>query len=324
MIGSIGYYIAFIGGIFWSAITIISFLFFHKKTIEDSFQRKKIDYILSKEGYCSTRRFGIAKLPDEGFHCLFVNRNIVIVHKTTITVNNWPEPISYIYIYGRNTVSLFETMILGKNNIDKVNIIRGYAPTPGRMFFEGEKNLISQNPLMWQKNLIDKLMTAFTLPERSENRHTSVLISGEPGTGKSTIGPLLAKEIQKLLGIEPDVLIAGSLLTANGVSITRIFEGLCDTTPIIYVFDEIDSVFKISQEGISSKDGTCPASNKTSMLDFMENMYNRSNAICIYTTNMSLDELNKDFRPYVRPGRIEFQVTSYCDQKDKKTLHMID
>jgi DNA replication protein DnaC len=349
MLGQAAYLIGTIGVVFWSISKVIIFLFFHTKVIYDENHHNIIDHLLSKKGYCSGRRYGIANLPEEGYHCVFIddekdtgsfknhkisfekskeNRGIsvlckerytslVIIHKTTYIVGGgYKDPVYYAYILGSDTVEKFGNIIMGEDKVDKVKIKYISFPTPEYCRVELDTFCLETEPVIWQKKIISKIMQSYRMKSRINNPHSSVLISGLPGTGKSTLPAFIARTMQREEMIEPKICVVGPIMTSVGASLSRIFGETSPSFPTIIVMDEFDTICEFAEKAETTKEGACPAKNKASLLCLMDRIYKKANVICIYTTNLSLEEMQTKYPAYIRNNRIEYKITSDCTPEE--------
>ena len=131
----------------------------------------------------------------------------------------------------------------------------------------------------------------------NEKGNASVFIQGVAGAGKSTIGYLLAKEINGIYCHTFNPTEPGDYLSNLIMDIPE--------QPIIIVIEEVDVLIKKIHKGIE-KNNEIPISiyDKTSWNNFMDDLIFYK-IILIFTSNMSKTDLDKLDTSYLRKGRID-------------------
>lgn len=147
------------------------------------------------------------------------------------------------------------------------------------------------------------------LAERKRDR-VAVIVSGAPGTGKSSMGYFIASILsQAEPGVTPRVVV-GFDLCLKGASLMHILDSeIPAQQPVVLVLDEIDTAFEMADKGDESKtDFRCYAQTKTSLCNVLDTLATTPNLYVIATTNVPAEDLKKQYPAYTRLGR--FHVLS--------------
>lgn len=150
------------------------------------------------------------------------------------------------------------------------------------------------NPIGDQQYVIDSIKTFY-----NKNERASIFIHGVTGAGKSTIGYLLAKELNATYCHTFNPTEPGDCLSNLMVDIRT------EDDPVVIVIEEIDVLIKKIDEGIE-KNGDIPIEihNKTTWNNFMDDLIFYK-IILIFTSNTSKEDLDKIDSSYLRKGRID-------------------
>jgi len=147
-------------------------------------------------------------------------------------------------------------------------------------------------PIGQQQNVIDSIKTIY-----NKNGRASIFINGVTGAGKSTIGYLLAKELNASYchtfnPTEPGDCLSNLMVDASD-------------DPIVIVVEEVDVLIKKIDKGID-RTGDIPTEiyNKTTWNNFMDDLIFYK-VIIIFTSNTSKKDLDKIDQSYLRKGRID-------------------
>jgi len=212
-----------------------------------------------------------------------------------------------LHLYTTNKIFkiLIENEIKENSNIELNNIkidassdISIYERMGNYYNFYYEKRIFDMNkyyPDFQQKNIIESIHTLYKKEKRA-----SVFISGDPGTGKSMIGFLLAKELNGRLcrTFNP---------TDPGDTMIKLVRDLEPTSniPVIIVLDEANIMIRKITEGIvPHKNIPIVVHDKITFNRFMDDMMFYENVILILTSNepkKSMDDIDES---YLRKGRI--------------------
>jgi len=150
------------------------------------------------------------------------------------------------------------------------------------------------NPIGDQQPVIDSIKTFY-----NKNERASIFIHGVTGAGKSTIGYLLAKELNATYCHTFNPTEPGDCLSNLMVDIRT------QDDPVVIVIEEIDVLIKKIDQGIE-KNGDIPIEiyNKTTWNNFMDDLIFYK-IILIFTSNTSKEDLDKIDSSYLRKGRID-------------------
>ena len=165
------------------------------------------------------------------------------------------------------------------------------------------------NPIGEQQSVIDSIKNIY-----SKNGHASVFINGVAGAGKSTIGYLLAKELNGSYCHTFNPTEPGDYLSNLMVDIR------VDDDPVIIVIEEVDIMIQKIDKGLD-KNNEIPIEiyNKTTWNNFMDDLIFYK-IILIFTSNTTKKELDKIDPSYLRKGRIdEYYYMNTSIEKLKKT-----
>ncbi len=163
-----------------------------------------------------------------------------------------------------------------------------------------------------------RVITDYVIEEYrvKKNKNVTILISGQPGLGKSTIAFLISQVIKKEFGVDP-YLIKGFNINSEEMQYHPIIGHYNPQTqsPIVLLLDEFDIALKRAsndqnyngQNDNASRMGASSAisANKTNMNTFLDAINDESFLITVATTNVSLDDINKDYGVYCRKGRFD-------------------
>jgi len=157
-------------------------------------------------------------------------------------------------------------------------------------------NMSKYSPTMGQQNIIDSIKAIYTKEKRA-----SIFISGNPGSGKSMIGFLLAKELNGILCRTFNPTDPGDTM----IKLVRDTEQ-SHTQPLVLVIDEVNILLRKVTDGIAPhKNIPILVNDKITFNRFMDDMMFYENIILILTSNepkKSMDDIDES---YLRKGRID-------------------
>jgi len=165
------------------------------------------------------------------------------------------------------------------------------------------------NPIGQQQSIVDSIKTIY-----NKNGSASLFINGVAGAGKSTIGYLLAKELNGSYCHTFNPTEPGDFLSNLMVDIR------VDDCPVIIVIEEVDVLIKKINNGLD-KNSEIPIEiyNKTTWNNFMDDLIFYK-IIIIFTSNTSKKDLDKIDSSYLRKGRIdEYYYMDTSIEKLKKS-----
>lgn len=165
------------------------------------------------------------------------------------------------------------------------------------------------NPIGDQQPVIGSIKTLY-----NKNERASIFIHGVTGAGKSTIGYLLAKELNASYCHTFNPTEPGDYLSNLIVDIRT------QDDPVVIVIEEVDVLIKKINDGID-KNVEIPIEiyNKTTWNNFMDDLIFYK-IVLIFTSNTSKKDIDKIDPSYLRQGRIDeyFYMGKAINEKLKK------
>jgi len=155
-------------------------------------------------------------------------------------------------------------------------------------------------PLGDQGPILEKIVELYQKQQRA-----TIFLHGESGTGKSSIGYLLAKQLKGFYCHTFNPSEPGDQISNLIVDMQR------EDEPIVLVLEEIDTLLYSIHEQEIVKHPEIPISvyNKSTWSSFLDDMIFYKNMIVILTSNTSKDEIDKLDDSYLRKGRIHASYT---------------
>lgn len=138
-----------------------------------------------------------------------------------------------------------------------------------------------------------------------EQQRATIFIHGQSGTGKSSIGYLLAKQLKGFYCHTFNPSEPGDQLSSLIVDMQR------DDEPIIIILEEIDTLLFAIHKNEIVKHPEIPISvyNKSTWSSFLDDMIFYKNIIVIMTSNTTKEGIDKLDDSYLRKGRIHASFT---------------
>jgi Cdc6-like AAA superfamily ATPase len=136
--------------------------------------------------------------------------------------------------------------------------------------------------------------------------YCSAFISGQPGTGKSTIASLLTLKLNGLLceTFSP---------TRPGFTLSKLIIRAKPTRekPLVILFDEVDVMINDIHHGITPhKNIPIWVDNKSTFNKFLDHMRFHEHVILIMTSNLTKEQISEKYDPcYLRQGRVNLYAT---------------
>jgi hypothetical protein len=158
-------------------------------------------------------------------------------------------------------------------------------------------NLSHIEPIGQQGIIIDSITELYHKKQRA-----NIFIEGVSGAGKSTIGYLLAKNLNAVYchTFNP---------TEPGDFLSNLMVDMNSDQPIVIVIEEIDVLLKKIHVGIERNNETpIMVHNKTTWSNFLDDLF-LYNILFIFTSNTSKTEIDKLDSAYLRKGRIDDYYT---------------
>jgi hypothetical protein len=156
------------------------------------------------------------------------------------------------------------------------------------------------NPLGDQGPILEQIVEIYQTQQRA-----TIFIHGQSGTGKSSIGYLLAKQLKGFYCHTFNPSEPGDQLSNLIVDIQR------DDEPIVIVLEEIDTLLYAIHEQEILKHPEIPISvyNKSTWSSFLDDMIFYKHMIVLMTSNTPKETIDALDDSYLRKGRIHASFT---------------
>lgn len=246
-------------------------------------------------------------LPGNGMHFLPVFA--AVCYKTTVvSAYNGSRCQLYYNVYIprlKFLVDKFDAMIQAGAESD---LIIEYASqiSAHQTSFTRVKEMPLGTPRTWQADATNQIVGAF---EKSGfGQRCSVLVSGPPGIGKTSLGTFVGMElIKRKMGVTPIVFFFDP--TAKGFDF---FAALPtgDEDIVVAMLDEYDAIVKYAESGVEQQGNSeyqSMARSENAWLAYLDRLGRTRKVILIATTNTPISELPQK---YVRPGRLDIHITA--------------
>ena len=246
---------------------------------------------------------------------LFISKNyygyIEIKDGTTITLYAKEETYESLMKQEQIEIEIVNEVKLKPAN--KIDIFIRKGSYRSLYYSSMRLDLSHINPIGEQQSVIDSIKNIYT-----KNGSASVFINGVAGAGKSTIGYLLAKELNGSYCHTFNPTEPGDYLS-NLIADIRV-----DDEPVIIVIEEVDIMIQNIHKGLD-KNNEIPIEiyNKTTWNNFMDDLIFYK-IILIFTSNASKKDLDKIDTSYLRKGRIDEYYYMNTSIHDIEKLKKID
>lgn len=271
----------------------------------------------------------------------FIMRELDLASKGRTIAGVVPEPMDGIYaMYHTTTVGNY---LLAKKELvgdDKkvqytIDMMGDWYKTKIDAIINGDANrirvvncsiiagninvrLLNKPPLAsahpCQQTIIDYILNTY---QQSSAKNVTILVSGTPGLGKSTIGFLVAQQMKDKFGIDP-YLIKGFNVNSEEMQYHPIIGHYNpqSSEPIVLLLDEFDIAMSNAENPHHTSNSqhnsfNAISANKTNLNAFLDAINDESYLITVATTNMTLAEINEKYGVYCRSGRfhMHFEMT---------------
>jgi hypothetical protein len=159
---------------------------------------------------------------------------------------------------------------------------------------------LKKEPREYQRVIIDDILSII---DKKSSRSGAFFIHGEPGTGKSLLTLLLAKQIGAYYcdTWKP---------TDPGDTLSKVYSTIDDNKPLVIVLEECDKLILNVIDGNVKPHLYIPIpmmdkSDWNSMLDKVTDLGFYPNVIMILTSNVSREEIHRKDASVLRDGRID-------------------
>jgi hypothetical protein len=207
------------------------------------------------------------------------------------TVTLYTKEDTYKSIMEQEKEVVFKPKPIIKN---KINIFIRKGSYRNLYYSSMRLDLSHIHPIGDQQTVIDSIKSIY-----NKTGHASIFINGVAGAGKSTVGYLLAKELNGSYCHTFNPTEPGDYLSNLMVDIR------VDDEPVIIVIEEVDIMIQKIDKGLE-KNNEIPIEiyNKTTWNNFMDDLIFYK-IILIFTSNTSKQDLDKIDPSYLRQGRID-------------------
>ncbi len=280
------------GRVLNTILSIVIWIFCHVQRINDRHAVAHISSLLSKHGFCSARSYP-SGVPSDGMHVLRRGKSIVVARLQSAESSRGSTTKWYtLYIIG--FIGCVE-----EKNAGTITVRYMDCPAAWRTITSSIQ-VRPPTARKWQRHAADILSKEFT-----KRGTASMIISGAPGIGKSTMGIVLAASLKRR-GLTPAV-VQGLDLLAKGLSIDDATDPLpTKNEPLIIMLDEFDTAI---EHALSSKKGDAEAitmaESKGRLVALLDRLSSTIGVIVIATTNVPISEMREDPKkaPFLRKGR---------------------
>lgn len=211
-----------------------------------------------------------------------------------------------IDVVGDYYTKIIEEILNG--NGDRVRVVN-YSVINDNLFARSMDKIPLQNIYECQQTIVDYVINAYTT---SHTKNITILISGPPNTGKSTVAFWIAQIMKKKLAVNP-YLIKGFNVNCAEMQYHPIINHYSpkNSSPAILLLDEFDIAMKNANVG-SDKNPTAISANKTNLNNFLDAINDEQFLVTVATTNVPINEINNQFAVYCRNGRFNkhFEIQS--------------
>jgi hypothetical protein len=306
---------------------VASTILLFKHVIQDTNTVQKLDQYLSQNGYSGYRSID-KNMPIEGKFYLWIDGPIIL-HKTKDSINDRSTNKYIIYTLLWDSVNKLSKKIATIKSTNIINTKRIVVKSAWQIDIRDFHINIPSNIYEWQDKLLKIIMKANILHNNQDSnldsnlinylngtlKQDSIIISGDTGIGKSTIGRLIKNrspiDIQLIEGFDPNV---------PGLIFEDVIINCSKNTDenIILMIDEIDISMDNTFNSSGKTDFFSHAQNKTTFNKLLDNINDYPHLLLIATTNKSLDELTNKYPEYMRKGRfnVKYEITDTMEIKE--------
>lgn len=160
-------------------------------------------------------------------------------------------------------------------------------------------DLANITPIGEQAVAVQNIVEAY-----QKRKRVVAFLHGKTGTGKSTVGLLVAKELRGSYCHDFNPTEPGDTFMNLLRDTQRVDE---EPVPLVVVIEEIDTLIQMIHSGnhMRHKNVTTSVHNKGTFNTFLDDMIFHTKVIIIMTSNMSKEDIDKLDTSYLRAGRVD-------------------
>ena len=288
-----------------ATIRLLVALLFYVVDVKEQAHVSSLDRLLAESGWCSSRSLEPGRLPAEGFHFLFLRGPVLAARTRTANLRGGTTLEYKLYIFGRSCASNLSERLTGDPRDVIIRYV--YAPAAWRTSLVTMRAAPPPISHAWQTDATETLLKMF----QAEGGAT-MLVCGPMGTGKSTLGELVAVALKELMHLEA-VVVKNFDLTSKGLILEDVYDTPDIGSPVILMLDEFDSTIDHAEKADKNdgkSEGSSLAETPTSLLSLLDRLHRTPHLIVIATTNRTVTEMTTGiYARYTRDKRIDARLT---------------
>ncbi len=292
---------------------LLTRLIFHVRLVEDYDHRKAINEYLKKNGHCETRTLKF-NTPAIGLH-------FVKIDGYWLFIKNESPLRMLCYTFSKKAIESLEKKVLSSKETTIEKCFTYLHGNEVRSRYHMYKRI--GPPRKWQEEIVGKIAAHFY-----EHETTTVLISGPPGIGKSTVGEFLVYKLREK-ELRPSY-ICNFNPTIPDLQLDEVIPYQPDKEmPIVLCMDEYDIAVGIAVNAektnkLIDRHSMSYASSKTELCGLMDRLSRSYNFITVATTNKDISKPSEEMPiAYTREGRFHLKFQIYETSKGKFNIKHI-
>lgn len=213
-------------------------------------------------------------------------------------------------IYILSTRQIYETLSNEKHIDRKTELNTKFAKKITLFYRFGEYTNLNyyrrKIEVNWLEQRIKQLNIVNDIKQKYiNNKPISIFVQGKPGSGKTTLGVLLASQLNGVLCKTFNPTEPGDSLILSHMYLNE------SDGPLIILLDEVDIIIeKIHEQKINlHKSVHTDVYDKKTFNRFLDDLFLFDRVILVMTSNKSKEELNKLDNSYLREGRVNLYYT---------------